>query len=70
MPYVNVRLTGGNEAPTVEQKKQIIEGITLLLVTVLNKNPATTTIIIDEVDMDNWGIAGKTTTERRLETKK
>lgn len=70
MPYVNVRLTGGNEAPTVEQKKQIIEGITLHLVTVLNKNPATTTIIIDEVDMDNWGIAGKTTTERRLETKK
>jgi 4-oxalocrotonate tautomerase len=39
-------------------------------VTVLNKNPATTTIIIDEVDMDNWGIAGKTTTERRLEAKK
>lgn len=70
MPYVNVRLTGGNEAPTVEQKKQIIEGITLLLVTVLNKNPETTTIIIDEVDMDNWGIAGKTTTERRLEAKK
>ena len=53
MPLVNVKVTGGNEAPTVEQKKQIIEGITQLLVTVLNKNPATTMVIIDEVDMDN-----------------
>lgn len=70
MPFVNVKVTGGNEAPTIEQKKQIIDGITQLLVTVLNKNPATTMVIIDEVEMDNWGVAGKTTTERRLEAKK
>lgn len=57
MPLVNVKVTGGNEAPTIEQKKQIIDGITQLLVTVLNKNPATTMVIIDEVEMDNWGVA-------------
>lgn len=70
MPFVNVKVTGGNEAPTVDQKKQIIEGITQLLVTVLNKNPATTMVIIDEVDMDNWGVGGKSTTERRQEAQK
>ncbi|WP_335342650.1 tautomerase family protein [Rodentibacter caecimuris] len=31
----------------------------------LNKNPETTVVIIDEVDMDNWGICGKTVTARR-----
>ena len=70
MPFVNVKVTAGHEAPTVEQKKPIIGGITQLLATVLNKNPATTMVIIDEVEMDNWGIAGKTTTERRLEAQK
>lgn len=67
MPFVNVKVTGGNEAPTVEQKKLIIKGITELLSKILNKKPATTMVVIDEIEMDNWGIAGKTTTERRQE---
>lgn len=67
MPYVNIKVTGGTEAPTIEQKKLIIQGVTELLANVLGKNPATTTVIIDEVAMDNWGVAGKTTTERRQE---
>ncbi|VFS65130.1 Probable tautomerase HP_0924 [Kluyvera cryocrescens] len=29
-----------------------------LLVDVLNKNPSTTIVVIDEVDTDNWGIGG------------
>ena len=36
-----------------------------LLVRVLNKNPATTFVVIDEVDTDNWGIAGQTVTALR-----
>jgi 4-oxalocrotonate tautomerase len=32
---------------------------------VLNKNPATTVVVIDEVDTDNWGIAGETVTTLR-----
>ncbi|MFV5515931.1 tautomerase family protein [Acinetobacter gerneri] len=67
MPYVNIKVTGGIEAPSTEQKRKIIKGITDLLVQILDKNPATTFVIIEEVAMDNWGVAGKTTTERRSE---
>ncbi|MCQ9124111.1 4-oxalocrotonate tautomerase family protein [Rodentibacter caecimuris] len=65
MPYVNIKVTRGKEAPTAQQKAEIIEGVTQLLQKVLNKNPETTVVIIDEVDMDNWGIGGKTVTARR-----
>ena len=65
MPYVNIKVTGGAEAPTAKQKEELIEGVTHLLQKVLNKNPETTVVIIDEVDMDNWGIGGKTVTYRR-----
>jgi 4-oxalocrotonate tautomerase len=63
MPYVNIRIT--DEEVTREQKARLIEGATQLLVEVLQKNPATTVVVIDEVDTDNWGIAGKTVTELR-----
>ena len=65
MPYVNIKVTGGREAPTAEQKAELIQGVTELLSKVLNKNPETTIVIMDEVEMDNWGIGGKTVTERR-----
>ena len=65
MPYVNIKVTGGAEAPTAKQKAELIEGVTHLLQKVLNKNPETTAVVIDEVDMDNWGIGGKTVTSRR-----
>ncbi len=65
MPFVNIKVTGGKEAPTTEQKAELIKGVTDLLVRVLTKNPATTVVIIEEVDMDNWGIGGQSITERR-----
>ncbi|MBB5142507.1 tautomerase family protein [Desulfovibrio intestinalis] len=65
MPFVNIKLTGGKEAPTAEQKAELIKGATELLVRVLNKNPATTVVIIEEVDTDNWGVGGQSITERR-----
>lgn len=61
MPYVNVRVT--KTGVTREQKKQIIAEITDTLVRVLNKNPETTYIIIDEVETDNWGYKGQLTTD-------
>ena len=64
MPYVNIRIT--REGATPEQKSRLIEGATQLLVDVLGKNPATTVVVIDEVETDNWGIAGETVTSRRL----
>ena len=65
MPFVNIKVTGGKEAPTAEQKAELIKGATELLARVLNKNPATTVVIIEEVDTDNWGIGGQSITERR-----
>ena len=61
-------MTGGNEASTPEQKKELIRGATDLLVRVLGKNPATT-VIIDEVPPENWGIGGLDTPERRRREK-
>ena len=63
MPYVNIKIT--REGATAEQKAQLIEGVTKLLRDVLNKNPATTVVVIDEVDTDNWGIGGESVTVRR-----
>ena len=69
MPYVNIKVTGGNEAPSAEQKAELIRGVTELLSRVLNKNPETTVVVIDEIDMDNWGIGGKGVTIRRNEAR-
>ncbi len=63
MPYVNIKIT--KEDVTSEQKAQLIAGVTDLLQKVLNKNPATTFVIIDEVDTENWGIAGEQVSQRR-----
>ena len=54
MPYVNIKIT--DEGVTNEQKQALIKGTTQLLVDVLNKNPATTFVVIDAVSTDNWGI--------------
>ena len=56
MPYVNIKIT--REGATAAQKAEIIKGVTDLLVHVLNKNPATTFVIIDEVEKEDWGIGG------------
>lgn len=63
MPYVNIKIT--REGATAEQKAQLIKGATDLLVDVLGKNPATTVVVIEEVETDNWGIGGETVTSRR-----
>jgi 4-oxalocrotonate tautomerase len=67
MPYVNIKIT--NENVTKEKKVKLIEGVTQLLVDVLNKNPATTVVVIDEVNTDNWGIGGESVTEIRKQSK-
>jgi 4-oxalocrotonate tautomerase len=56
MPYVNIKIT--REGATSQQKAELIKGVTELLVRVLNKTPATTFVIIDEVATEDWGIAG------------
>jgi 4-oxalocrotonate tautomerase len=63
MPYVQIQIT--REGATAEQKAELIRGTTELLVRVLNKNPATTFVVIEEVDTDHWGIGGETVTTLR-----
>lgn len=63
MPYVNIKIT--RDGVTAEQKADLIAGVTKLLQDQLGKNPATTVVVIDEVDTDNWGIGGESVTVRR-----
>jgi 4-oxalocrotonate tautomerase len=67
MPYVNIKIT--REGATTAQKAELIKGVTELLVKVLGKNPATTVVVIDEVENDNWGIGGESVTVRRVKEK-
>jgi 4-oxalocrotonate tautomerase len=66
MPYVNIKMTReAREGVTAEQKAELIKGVTYLLVKVLNKNPAITVVVIDEMDTDKWGIRGEPVTKLR-----
>ena len=56
MPYINIQIT--REGVTREQKAQLIAGVTDLMVRVLDKSPATTHVVITEVELDNWGVGG------------
>lgn len=56
MPYVNIKIT--REGATPQQKAALIKGVTDLLVSVLDKSPVTTFVVIDEVAMEDWGIGG------------
>jgi 4-oxalocrotonate tautomerase len=63
MPFVNIKIT--KEGATAEQKAELIKEVTDVLVKVLHKNPQTTVVLIEEVEMDNWGIGGESVTARR-----
>jgi 4-oxalocrotonate tautomerase len=67
MPYVNIRIT--REGVTKEQKQRLVSAVTRLLQEELGKNPATTVVVIDEVDTDNWGVGGELVTDRRKRAK-
>ena len=67
MPYVNIKIT--REGATADQKSMLISGVTKLLQDILGKNPNTTVVVIDEVDMENWGIGGMTVENFRLRQK-
>jgi 4-oxalocrotonate tautomerase len=56
MPYVNIKIT--KEGVTSAQKAEVIVGVTDVLVRVLGKDPATTFIVIDEVEFEDWGVGG------------
>ncbi len=63
MPYVNIRIT--RDDVSTEKKEQLILEVTQLLADVLGKSPESVTVVLDEVETDNWGIGGETITRRR-----
>ncbi|MGB7322548.1 MAG: 4-oxalocrotonate tautomerase family protein [Albidovulum sp.] len=67
MPYVNIKIT--REGTTNAQKTELIKGVSELLVRVLDKNPATTFVVIDEVEMEDWGVGGLPVAEYRARAK-
>ncbi len=57
MPYIKIEVT--REGVTREQKKALIKGVTDVITDVLNKDPQLTHVVIQEVDLDDWGFAGE-----------
>ena len=56
MPIVTIQIT--REGTTPAQKAALIKGATDLLADVLNKPPGLTFVVIEEVDLENWGVGG------------
>jgi 4-oxalocrotonate tautomerase len=63
MPIVTIQVTRegtkpGNNAVTAEEKARLIEGASKLLLDVLNKPLDATFVVIEEVELENWGWGG------------
>lgn len=56
MPYVEVKVAG---SLAKDQKEKIAQGITKLLEEVAGKPPSVTYVVIEEVEKENWAVAGK-----------
>jgi 4-oxalocrotonate tautomerase len=70
MPYVNIKVTregtaSGAASTTSEQKAALIKGVSDLLFDVLGKPQNSTFVVIDEVEMENWGVGGLMVSEYR-----
>ena len=63
MPYIKIEVP--REGVTREQKAALIKGVTDVVTTVLNKDPHLTHVVIQEIDLDNWGYAGEQTSALR-----
>lgn len=61
MPYVNVKLVG---KLSEHQKAEIADRFTKTLQEVAGKPPEYVYVVFDEVDRENWALAGKLFSER------
>jgi 4-oxalocrotonate tautomerase len=57
MPYIKIEVT--REGVTREQKQKLIAGVTELMTEVLDKDPSMTHVVIQEIELDDWGYAGE-----------
>lgn len=69
MPVVTIKIALREEATSNEQKAALIAGATKLMQDVLGKLAGDVTVLIEEIDPDNWGQGGESATvlrQRRL----
>ena len=70
MPMVTIQVTREGSAPgrasvTAEEKAALIAGASDLLLKVLNKPLDSTWVVIEEVELENWGWGGLPVQEYR-----
>ena len=70
MPIVNIQVTREGTTPehksvTAEEKAKLIAGVSQLLLDVLNKPLDSTFVVIEEVELENWGWGGLPVPELR-----
>jgi 4-oxalocrotonate tautomerase len=70
MPIVNIQVTREGTGPgrasvTPEEKAALIAGVSQLLLDVLHKPLASTFVVIEEVELENWGWGGLPVPEYR-----
>lgn len=70
MPIVTVQVTREGTAAdrssvSAEEKAAIIKGVSQVLLDVLSKPLESTYLVIEEVDLDNWGWGGLPTVQYR-----
>lgn len=64
MPYVKVQITREGDT-SAERKAEVIQGVTRVLEDVLGKDPRSTFVVIEEVELESWGIGGLPVEEYR-----
>jgi 4-oxalocrotonate tautomerase len=65
MPLITIHLARRDKPTSPEQKARLISGVTDLMETVLSKRRSSVTVIINEIDPENWGEGGEPVTEIR-----
>jgi len=70
MPMVTIQVTRegsgpGRPAVTADEKAQLIAGVSQLLLEVLHKPLDSTFVVIEEVELENWGWGGLPVPEYR-----
>lgn len=70
MPFVTIQVTREGTTPgvpsvTAAEKAALIKGVSQLLLDVLNKPLDATFVVIEEVEMENWGVGGLPVAEYR-----
>jgi 4-oxalocrotonate tautomerase len=75
MPIVTIQVTRERTTPdtasvTSEQKAALIKGASQLLLDVLNKSLEATFVVIEEVEVENWGWGGLPIAEYRKKVAK